>query len=74
MNCGSGPNWFPPTRYSGITDRFYGEGDGPILLDNVECLGVESTILECLYDSHTADCNHSQDAGVVCLPCESERA
>ena len=56
--------------FPGITDRFYGEGEGPILLDNVECLGVESTVLECLYDTHTSDCSHSQDAGAVCLPCE----
>jgi hypothetical protein len=29
---------------------------------------VESTVLECLYDTHTSDCSHSQDAGAVCLP------
>lgn len=54
----------------GVTDSFYGEGKGPILLDNVECLGVESTVLECVYDTHTADCSHSQDAGVICHPCK----
>ena len=43
---------------------------GPILLDNVECQGVESTILECLYDTRTYDCFHYQDASVVCVPCE----
>ena len=46
--------------------RFYGEGKGPILLDNVRCVGVENSILECYYDRHTADCSHSQDVGVVC--------
>jgi hypothetical protein len=52
---------------SGITGNFYGEGQGPIFLDNVECLGVESSILECLYDTHTSDCSHYQDAGALCL-------
>ena len=56
--------------FTGITTNFYGAGQGPILLDNVECLGVESTILECPYDTHTSDCSHNQDTGVVCLLCE----
>ena len=43
---------------------------GPILLDNVKCQGVESTILDCLYDTRTYDCFHYQDASVVCVPCE----
>ncbi|CAI8019969.1 Neurotrypsin [Geodia barretti] len=51
---------------SGITSSFYGEGEGPIHMDNVQCLGVESSILECVYDIHTADCSHSQDVGVLC--------
>ena len=50
--------------------RFYGEGSGPILLDNVRCVGVERSILECYYDRHTADCSHSQDVGVVCHTCK----
>lgn len=56
--------------HTGITTQFFGVGQGPILLDNVNCLGVESSILECSYDSHTSDCTHYQDAGVVCIPCK----
>ena len=57
-------------QYTGITNSSFGAGLGPILLDNVDCLGVESTILECQYDTQTYDCSHYQDAGVVCLPCK----
>ena len=36
-----------------------------ILLDNVTCRGSESWLIDCNYDDHTADCNHSEDVGVV---------
>ena len=58
------------SNFLGKIDKFYGEGKGPILMDNVECLGVESNVMECEYDRHTADCTHSKDAGVVCHSCE----
>ena len=40
-------------------------------MDDVRCLGLESSILECNYDHHTADCTHGKDVGVVCYSCES---
>ena len=43
----------------------YGEGSGPVYLDNVNCFGNESRLTECTYTSSTT-CPHSQDAGVQC--------
>ena len=34
-------------------------------MDNVQCTGDEEGITECVYDN-TTDCEHSEDAGVVC--------
>ena len=41
-----------------------------IALDNVACTAYESRLIDCPYDSHVADCTHSQDAGMQCAPCE----
>ena len=48
----------------------YGQGIGPINLDDVACSGSEAS-LSCTYDSNTADCTHAQDAGVRCHSCKS---
>ncbi|XP_065929462.1 deleted in malignant brain tumors 1 protein isoform X2 [Magallana gigas] len=52
----------------------YGEGSGPILLDNVNCSGSETSITECIHigwGSH--DCGHSEDVSINCLPYETLR-
>ena len=35
-------------------------------MDNVACAGTESRLIDCPFDRHTADCVHSEDAGVRC--------
>ena len=45
----------------------FGQGTGPIFLDNVACTGEEDTLVSCTYDSNTADCFHSDDAGLTCI-------
>ena len=46
----------------------FGQGSGPIWLDNVICSGSESTLASCghLGVGIIRNCNHSEDAGVTC--------
>ena len=50
----------------------FGQGTGPIYIDNSACAGTEPGLLACNYDSGTGDCTHAEDAGVRCYtgPCE----
>jgi len=46
---------------------FFGPGTGPILLDNVQCSGTETRLVNCPSNgvgSH--NCDHSEDASVRC--------
>lgn len=53
---------------------FYGEGKGPIFLDDAECLPENHTMLQECFESANAatigqhNCIHSEDVSVVC-PC-----
>ena len=43
----------------------YGQGQGRIILDEVQCNGSEATLLECNHDEYH-NCLHIEDAGVKC--------
>ena len=45
----------------------YGQGTGPILLDDIDCLGSESALLLCRHSGiGNHDFHHSKDASVLC--------
>ena len=49
-----------------FTDMRFGQGSGPIFVDNAACFGDELRLISCTYDSHTSDCTHAEDAGLRC--------
>ena len=45
----------------------FGQGTGPILINQLQCSGDESEILNCPYSPFLlSSCSHYYDAGVVC--------
>jgi hypothetical protein len=45
----------------------YGQGIGPIHLDDVNCTGSEASVDQCTHGGvGNHNCDHSEDAGVVC--------
>lgn len=46
---------------------YFGEGRGPIHMDNVACTGSERALADCLkQEIGRHNCRHSEDAGVIC--------
>ena len=54
--------------FSGIqafSSANFGQGSGPIQIDDVSCIGNETNLLNCTH-STIHNCTHNEDAGVVC--------
>ena len=54
-----------------VNNAYYGKGTGRVWLDNVECTGNETSLLNCQhrrFGSVDSSCrDHHNDAGVVCF-------
>ncbi|NXT00738.1 NETR protein, partial [Jacana jacana] len=51
------------------SQAYFGEGSGPVLLDEVQCTGNELSIEQCPKGSwREHNCGHKEDAGVSCMP------
>ena len=48
----------------------YGPGFGTINYSNVKCTGEETNISQCLSTVLPTDCDHSEDAAVMCQICK----
>uniref|UniRef100_A0A3P8SND0 Soluble scavenger receptor cysteine-rich domain-containing protein SSC5D n=1 Tax=Amphiprion percula TaxID=161767 RepID=A0A3P8SND0_AMPPE len=59
MDCG--------TAQTAKSGAFFGEGQGDIWLDDVNCFGNETSLQHCKRPSFGENnCGHSEDAGVIC--------
>ena len=55
-------------RYRGtVIGNRYGPGTGLIVMDNVRCVGNETSITDCPHTGYlTHNCDHSEDVSVSC--------
>jgi len=52
---------------SALSYAHFGQGVGPTWLDNVACVGSESSINDCSHAGWGVEnCGHSEDASVIC--------
>ena len=46
----------------------YGQGTGPIVLDDIACSANDNQLIDCSSNEGTFNCDHRSDAGVICVP------
>ena len=58
---------FPLPGATAISDAFFGQGNGSIWLDDVQCTGNETRLIACPHNAiGNHDCRHHEDASVRC--------
>ena len=63
--------WWFSVAFVAVSYATFGQGTGPIYLDNVGCTGTESSLLSCSHIGISVhNCVHSEDAGAVCPTCK----
>lgn len=50
-----------------LNQAYFGPGNIPIVIDDVQCTGTEDHLINCTFDNNVNDCNHGEDAGVACI-------
>lgn len=59
-------------RFSGAVSTFgeayFGQGEGPILKQDIDCTGSEPSLISCFRGSRNNEsCSHRNDIGVICF-------
>ena len=49
-----------------FTSAYFGQGSGPIFMDDVVCGSSDTVLLACSYDRNTSDGYHGNDVSVRC--------
>ena len=56
-----------PGASSAVTNAHFGQGNGPIWLDDVICMENDTLLSECSHNGvGIHDCAHHNDVGVIC--------
>ena len=54
------------TGATNFSHAYFGQGSGPIFMDDVGCGSNDTVLLACPYDPNTSEDSHGKDAGVRC--------
>ncbi|PIK43389.1 putative deleted in malignant brain tumors 1 protein-like [Apostichopus japonicus] len=55
-----------PYGGTGYRSAHFGQGTGPIWIDEVNCEGQETSLLQCPHQTDTSEDSHAEDVGVAC--------
>ena len=51
-----------------ISNAYFGQSNGAILLAGLKCTGTESSLMSCSHRNGSTGCLHTHDSGVICSP------